>query len=805
MSNRFTEKAEKALNNAVKTAEEFGHTYIGSEHILLSLCRATESAAAIILNKYSVTSEKVALAIKEYSGSGLKSTLTPKDMTPCSKKIVEGSYRISVKYGAPRIGTEHILLALLEEKSSVSMKLLLYMGIDVSALSDEVETLLRTTDKSNTQRQSTKSPPSPLKQHGKNLTVLAREGKLDPVIGRDKETERLIRILCRKSKNNPCLIGEAGVGKTAIVEGLAHKIASGAVPPVLQGKEIISVDLTSMVSGTKYRGDFEERIKALINEATANRAVILFIDEIHTIVGAGAAEGAIDASNILKPQLSRAEIQLIGATTFAEYHKYIERDAALERRFQPITVEEATPEQTREILYGLKSKYEIHHGVTISDAAIEAAIRLSVRYIQDRYLPDKALDVLDEACAKRNSKTSNEGMNIPNIDNKLRQISNQKEKAIISGDFILAKRMQDAENEYQRQRQEIGAAGEIGCRMTIGETDVKEIINEMTGIPIVGIGERVNKEQLFSSLSRHIIGQEDAIMRITNAVMRSESGIASPDRPKGVFLFVGSSGVGKTELARAMAEELFFDKQAFLKYDMSEFSEGNSITKLIGSPPGYVGYEEGGALTERVRRHPYCIILFDEIEKAHPEVLDLLLQIADNGNLTDNCGRCVSFRNAYVILTSNIGADALNDSGLGFVSQNTGADTSTRVIDSLSKRFRVEFLNRMDEIILFPPISRPDMARIAESKLIELKKRLASIGYDLRISGDVAAHIAEMSTERRFGVRHILRLIATKIENPLSMLIISSSEEECKQPIDVLISNGEILVRYADKVTSEIV
>ena len=801
MSNRFTEKAEKALNNAVRTAEEFGHTYIGSEHILLSLCRATESAAAIILGKFTVTAEKTAHSIKEYSGAGLKSTLTPKDMTPCSKKIVEGSYRISVKYGAQKIGTEHILFALLEEKTSVAVKLLIYMGVDMTALTDEVETLLRTTDKSNAQKTGTKVPPSPLKQHGKNLTALAKEGKLDPVIGRDKETERLIRILCRKNKNNPCLIGEAGVGKTAIVEGLAHRIATGAVPQLLYGKEIISVDLTSMVSGTKYRGDFEERIKSLINEAAANKSVILFIDEIHTIVGAGAAEGAIDAANILKPQLSRAEIQLIGATTFSEYHKYIERDAALERRFQPITVEEATKEQTREILQGLKAKYEAHHGVTIDDGAIDAAISLSVRYIQDRYLPDKALDVLDEACAKANSKIGENEINVINIDNKLRQITESKENAIKNGDFVLARRMQDAEDECLKRRALVEARGEVAPRRPVSAMDIKGIINEMTGIPIVGIGERVKKDALFSALSQHVIGQEDAIARITDAVMRSESGIASPDRPKGVFMFIGSSGVGKTELAKAMAEELFFDKRAFLKYDMSEFSEGNSVTKLIGSPPGYVGYEDGGALTEKVRRHPYCIILFDEIEKAHPEVLDLLLQIADNGNLTDNCGRCVSFRNAYVILTSNIGADAITDGGLGFVPQSAKKDSSTRVIDSLARKFRVEFLNRMDEIILFPPISHADMVRITESKLSELKGRIRAIGYEIEIADGVAAKIAELSRERRFGVRHVLRIIATRIENPLSALVISATDEERKQPIEVAVEGDEIVVRY--KIPSE--
>ena len=488
MSNRFTEKAERALNNAVKIAEDYGHTYIGSEHILLSISGILDSSAAIILSKHNITNEKINNAIKEYSGVGLKSTLTPKDMTPCCKKIVESAYRISVKYCANKIGTEHILMAILEEKDCVGTKLLTYLDADIAALVDEVLVLLRTAEKNSIKSKSGKDNASHLRQHGKNLTELAKNGSLDPVIGRDKETERLIRILSRKNKNNPCLIGEAGVGKTAIVEGLAIRIAEGNVPAILLGKEIICVDLTSMVSGTKYRGDFEERIKAVVNEAANNKSIILFIDEIHTIVGAGAAEGAIDAANILKPQLSRGEIQLIGATTFSEYHKYIERDAALERRFQPVTVEEASEDETLDILRGLKPRYEKHHNVKINDDAIMACVKYSIRYIQDRFLPDKALDVLDEACARYNSNYLLVNENKSGYCNNLRQIVVEKEDAIKKGDLILAKNLRNLELEFQNKN--LNNQNNVA---EINANDIKAIINEMTGIPIVGIGERLDK------------------------------------------------------------------------------------------------------------------------------------------------------------------------------------------------------------------------------------------------------------------------------------------------------------------------
>ena len=795
MSNRFTEKAERALNGAVKCAETFGHTYIGTEHILLSLSDTQDSVGAILLTKHGATAEKIKRAIKEYSGEGLKSTLTPKDMTPCSKKIVENSYRISVRYNATRIGTEHILLALLEEKESVSSKILTYIKIDTVALSDELNALLKCTDKSGQKTKETKDGTSALRQHGKNITALARDGKIDPVIGRDKETDRLIRILSRKNKNNPCLIGEAGVGKTAIVEGLAQRIVKNDVPPHLYGKQIISVDLTSMVSGTKYRGDFEERIKSLLNEAGSNKSVILFIDELHTIVGAGAAEGAIDAANILKPQLSRGELQIIGATTYSEYHKYIERDPALERRFQPIDVSEPSEKETVLILEGLKERYENHHEVIIADSAIDAAVRYSTRYIQDRFLPDKALDILDEACAKANAFAHKKNNNISNIKElKLRQINEEKEIALKNSDFILAKKLHDLSEEIRAEDSEATLDTEHE-RPTISDNEIKEIINEMTGIPIIGIGKRISKRDLCETLNSRVMGQEKAVDSVCSAIVRAECGISSADRPKGFYLFIGASGVGKTELARAIAEALFFDRGAFLKFDMSEFSEPNSVTKLIGSPPGYSGHDEGGALTERVRRHPYSIILFDEIEKAHNEVLDLFLQIADCGTLTDSSGRTVSFKNCYVILTSNIHQKS-PDSTIGF--ERSGLyDEQKHLREELSRHFRPEFINRIDEIIPFTPISLASMTKIADKMLRDLALRLGTLGFKIEFDENVAILLAKKAESDKFGVRNLIRIINKEIECPISD-IVSTSED--KEDINIVIKATEerLLISYKE-------
>ena len=774
MSNKFTEKAERALNNAIKIAESLGHTYVGSEHILLSLTKEEGSTAEVILTKYGVTADSLEETIKNYSGHGAKSSLSPKDMTPCCKKIVENSYKVSIKYAALKIGTEHILFAVMEEKNSVALKLLTNKGCDVLGITDEIQTLLRTVERNNIKNKvHSETSASPLKQYGKNLTKLAMEGRIDPVIGRDKETERVIRTLSRKNKNNPCLIGEAGVGKTAIIEGLAQRIAKKEVPLPLINKELISIDLSSMVSGTKYRGDFEERIKATINEVAEAKNIILFIDEVHTIVGAGAAEGAIDAANILKPQLSRGEIQLIGATTFSEYHKYIEKDAALERRFQPITVEEPTEEDSVEILLGVKERYEKHHNVKITDEAIRSAVTLSMRYIRDRFLPDKALDVLDEAAAKINSEKFKNLVFKDNTQFNAEQNNNAECISLL---------------EIQKENIPI-----------VTENEIKGIINEMTGIPISGIGTAKKSEELKQSLKKKIMGQENAIEALSAAVMRSELGINSPDRPKGVFLFLGSSGVGKTELAKALAKELFFTKNSFFSFDMSEFSEKNSVNKFIGSPPGYVGYEEGGGLTEKVRRHPYSVVLFDEIEKAHPDVLDLFLQIADSGNITDSQGRNVSFKNCYIILTSNIGAKNVTKNA-GFV--NSKIENKEKIKENLEQYFRIEFINRIDEIILFSKIDKKTMKEIATKKLEELRQRLFALNINVSFEENIAKFLADECYEENYGARELIRLITNKVENSISEFILKNCSEKNDLSLIVYQENGEIITR--EKTTANV-
>lgn len=762
MGNRFTDKAERALNNAIKIAEELGHTYIGSEHVLLSLSKEEDSTAGSILKKYAITSTVLEEMIKSYSGFGSKSALSPKDMTPCCKKIVENSYKVSVRYGAAKIGTEHVLLSIMEEKNTVALKLLAIKGADTAGITDETLTLLRTAERNNPKsKQQTDTAQTPLKQYGKNLVKLALDEKFDPVIGREKETDRIIRILSRKNKNNPCLIGEAGVGKTAIVEGLAYRIAKKQVPLQLIDKEIICIDLSSMVSGTKYRGDFEERIKATINEAAASKNTILFIDEIHTIVGAGAAEGAIDAANILKPQLSRAEIQVIGATTFNEYHKYIEKDAALERRFQPVKIEEPTEEDAVTILLGVKERYEKHHNVKISEDAIRAAVSLSNRYIRDRFLPDKALDVIDEAAAKLNSQRYSVNLNKENVN-------------------------------FNTEQNEINLVIKNDAQtVCVTEKAIREIINEMTGIPIFGLDGYTKSETLRASLSKRILGQDAAVSKLSAAVMRSELGINSPDRPKGVFLFLGQSGVGKSELAKALAQELFSTQSSFFLFDMSEFSEKNSVNKFIGSPPGYVGYEEGGGLTEKVRRNPYCVLLFDEIEKAHTDVLDLFLQITDTGTLTDSQGRSVNFKNCYIIFTSNVGSDNITKS-VGFVSAK--GDSEKNLKNRLREHFRIEFINRIDEIIPFVPISKTTMAKIAKEKLEELEQRISKIGISLSFTDDVAIALSEKCSDESFGVRELLRLITSEVENSISGYIINN-ERGRNYDLIIFVEDGEIRVK----------
>lgn len=774
MSNKFTEKAERALNNAVKIAESLGHTYIGSEHILLSLVKEQSSSASGILAKHKIDAERLTTSIKEFSGYGTKSSLNPKDMTPRCRKIVENSYRISIRYGAVRIGTEHILLAILEERDSSAVKLLKSFGTDTNILYDEIQTTLRVAEKhfEFTPKNTTLSL---LNQYGKNLTEQAQSGKCDPVIGREKETERLIRILCRKNKNNPCLIGEAGVGKTAIVEGLAQRISEGKVPPLLKDKKIYSVDLTSMVAGAKYRGDFEERIKNIINEAAKNKNIILFIDEIHTIVGAGSAEGAIDAANILKPQLSRAEIQLIGATTYNEYHKYIEKDAALERRFQALNVNEPSEEESFDMLLGLKEKYEKHHGVKIQNEAIKCAINLSVKYIQNRYLPDKAIDILDEACAKVSMNSAN------HLFLKSRYNSEQNYNNNVNYD------------ELKLIYENSGTAkNEKTTLPLVSEKEIKEIVNEMTGIPINGLGKSVDLRELRDYLNDNIIGQLEAVTTVSEAVIRSEIGINSPDRPKGVFLFIGESGVGKTELAKALAKKLFWNDNSIIRYDMSEFSEKNSVTKLIGSPPGYVGHENGGDLTEKIRRKPYSLILLDEIEKADTDVLDLFLQIFDEGLIKDSAGRSASFKNSYIVMTSNVGADKILDKSVGFL--NTQDNRNTVFQESLKKTFRSEFLNRIDEIVCFSPLSIETLENIASKKLFELKERLNKLSINLSYSPLLSYRLAELSYGEKKGARGLLKVLRREVENKISQYLIECSSKN----IFVGVTDGDIYVQHTE-------
>lgn len=781
MSNKFTERAERALNNTVKVAEKLGHTYIGTEHILLSLLNEGACGAAAVLEKKGLNSEKIIEKIKEHSGYGSKTTLNPKDMTPRCRSVVENSYRLSVKFGSLRIGTEHILLAILDEKESVAVKLIRELGVDTELLIDEVQTTLRIAEKHYEIPSTKQQGMSALNQYGKNLTEIAARGNLDPVIGREKETERLIRILSRKTKNNPCLIGEAGVGKTAIVEGLAQRIQKSLVPDILKNKIIYSVDLTSMVAGSKYRGDFEERIKSILNEAAKNKNVILFIDEIHTIVGAGSAEGAIDAANILKPQLSRAEIQLIGATTFSEYHKYIEKDAALERRFQSLVVNEPSKEQAVEMLLGIREKYEKHHNLKISDDAIKEAVSLSVKYVHNRFLPDKAIDIIDEACAKLNLRHNSEN----NEKNEYKTKQN-----VLSDNSIT---FDELKNIYISERN-TNIENKISPLLTVDKNIVREIVNEMTGIPMGGLNSSLDLGFLKESLSSSILGQSQAVNEVYEAVVRNEVGINSEDRPRGVFLFVGSSGVGKTELSKALTKALFGSANAMIRYDMSEFSEKNSVTKLIGSPPGYVGSEQGGDLTEKIRKQPYSLILLDEIEKANTDVLDLFLQIFDEGSVCDSSGRRADFKNSYIIMTSNIGSRVSEGKSVGFLNNENEGELNK----VLKEYFRVEFISRIDEIIKFSELDEYTLSEIAEKKLNELKERLSIMDIKINFDEKVPEYIAKKAKSERQGARAIMKIIRREIENQISHRIIERNLSD----IYIALESGKISVFERAKITN---
>lgn len=742
---RFTEKAEKALNSAVEIAEALGHTYIGSEHALLALISDKSSCSAILLSKKGIKYELLAESVKDFSGTGEKTALTAKDTTPRFRKIIEEAYKAAQKFSSERIGTEHILYALLQDRGSTAEKILTSLGYNVGNIKEEVEGFLRTVEKTCRilrQNDSVKISTPTLMRYGKNLTEEARLKECDPVIGREKETERLIRILSRKTKNNPCLIGEAGVGKTAIVEGLAQRIVSNNVPPSLIGKEVILIDLTSMIAGAKYRGDFEDRIKNIIEEIKKNDNVILFIDEVHTIVGAGAAEGAIDAANILKPALARGEIHLIGATTLDEYKRYIESDNALERRFQPLRVYEPTPDEALTILKGLKERYEKYHGIAISDEAIHAAVVLSKRYIKDRYLPDKAIDLLDEACAKASvSKRKTMPKKLPSAD-----VCEEYPELdiILNSDFSLS------EKSY---------------KPTLMRRDIEEILYEMTGIPIEN--STVSSTDFKSKLEEHIFGQDEAVSAVSDAVTRSMAGLNSEEKPRAIFLFVGESGVGKTELARTLAYVLFGSYDSLIRYDMSEFSEKQSVARFIGSPPGYVGYKESSSVTDKIRQNPYSVVLFDEIEKAHPDVLNLFLQIADTGKLTDSSGKIADFKNTYIVMTSNVYTESKSKNGVGFIS----TEEKEFDLDSLKSKFSSELLYRLD-VVFFKPQNQDSIKLIINKKLSELKATLLKKEIKVDFSEEVFEYIFKRCKNIESS-RTIKRVIESEIETPLAKQILA--------------------------------
>lgn len=784
MADKFTERAQNALNHSLRIAGDLGHTYIGSEHLLLGLLSEGECAAAKMLKSRGLTVRQVRSAIIESAGSGVPVSLSPADMTPKCKKIIESAYHAARQTPVGYIGTEHLLYAILEEKECVGYKLLVSLGINIPEMKGDLLAFLGGGKRPQDRTAGTKTAEnSALLTYGRDLTELAEAGKLDPIVGREREIGRVIQILSRRTKNNPCLIGEPGVGKTAVVEGLAENIAAGDVPDVLKGKRIVSLDLTAMIAGAKYRGEFEERLKNVLEELRRSGSTILFVDELHAIVGAGAAEGAVDAANILKPSLARGEIQMIGATTIAEYRKHIEKDAALERRFQPVSVSEPGEEEAYRILEGLRDRYEAHHKLKITDDALRAAVRLSVRYLPDRFLPDKAIDLMDEAAAKVRIEASLTSPELRAMEERLRTVARDKEEAVCSQDFERAAKLRDEENALTRTLEEKKSSSRTGgseAADRVTEADVAAVLTEWTGIPVTKVtnDEEQRLKNLEQTLTARIVGQDAAVSAVARAVRRGRLGIKDPARPIGTFLFIGPTGVGKTELSRVLSEELYGQRDALIRVNMSEYQESFSSSKIIGSPPGYVGYDEGGQLTERVRKKPYSVVLFDEIEKAHPDIFNLLLQIMDDGYLTDAQGRRVDFRNTVVIMTSNLGAKSIfGRTPLGFSGSITegekNAEVGRRVQEELKNMFRPEFLNRLDDIILFRPLTKEDLKKITASLLENSIRRLVAAGITVLPEDSAIGYLLEKGYDEVYGARPLRRAVTRYVEDAITEKILS--------------------------------
>lgn len=784
----FTEKANKALNLAIESAEEMRHNYVGTEHILYGLVKEGSGVAATALNECGVTEDALREKLESINGTMSLVELTPDDFTPRTKRVLRAAVIISSKTGYTYVGTEHLLLAILSESDSYAVAFLEELGVSAERLAQAVSKGMQGGADDGFGGFENESAPngsqkggSALDKFGRDLTQAAKNGEIDPVIGREKEIQRVIQILSRRTKNNPVLIGEPGVGKTAVAEGLALEIAKGNVPEILKDKRVVSLDLTGMVAGAKYRGDFEERIKAAIDEVKKSKNTILFIDELHTIVGAGAAEGSADAANILKPSLARGDFQVIGATTLNEYRKYIEKDAALERRFQPVKVGEPTPEQAVQILKGLRDSYEAHHKVKITDEAINAAVTLSSRYIADRYLPDKAIDLIDEGASKVRLASLTSPDNVKELEDEIADYEKEKASAINEQDFERAARLRDEQKELQTklddakkkwQEQQKGNSGEVTAE------DIAKIVSEWTGIPVVQLTKEESERLLNMEnvLHERVIGQSEAVTAIAKAIRRGRVGLKDPKRPVGSFIFLGPTGVGKTELCKALAEAMFGDENAMLRLDMSEYMEKHTVSKLIGSPPGYVGFEEGGQLTEKVRRKPYSVVLFDEIEKAHPDVFNMLLQILEDGRLTDSQGRTVDFKNTIIIMTSNVGARLITEkqSSLGFNSKNENVEESEKkdikelVTGELRKVFRPEFLNRVDDIIVFNKLNKDEIKQIAVKMLKTLENRLDKMNIKISFTDNAISEIADKGFDENYGARPLRRAIQNEIEDPLS-------------------------------------